>query len=183
MSQLIDDLLNLSRVDRADLRCKSLDLSRLGRRIGELLAKSEPDRTVTFVVDDGLVADADARLVEIILENLLGNAWKFTTKTSQPQVELGATVKDGQTTFYVKDNGAGFDEQYAGRLFAPFQRLHSEGEFPGTGIGLATVRRVVERHGGRVWAEGAPDRGATVYFTLPSLKGRRLLGEPPPGTA
>lgn len=170
MGELIDDLIKLSRVERADLRSESVDLARLGRRIGESLARSEPERKVAFVVNDGLVADADARLVEIVLENLLGNAWKFTTKTSHPHVELGSVARDGQTTFYVKDNGAGFDEAFAGRLFAPFQRLHAEGEFPGTGIGLATVRRVVERHGGRVWAEGEIDRGAAVYWTLPSPK-------------
>jgi len=168
MGELIDDLLELSRVERADLRRERVNLSGLGRGVGELLAKSEPGRKVAFMVNEGLVADADPRLVEIILENLLGNAWKFTTKTSDPQIALGSIVKDGQTTFYVKDNGAGFDEAYAERLFAPFQRLHSEGEFPGTGIGLATVRRVVERHGGRVWAQGEIDRGAVVYWTLPS---------------
>jgi signal transduction histidine kinase len=175
IGELIDDLLNLSRVERADLRREAVDLSRIGKRIGALLATSDPDRKVAFVVKDGLVADADSRLVEIILENLLGNAWKFTSKTTAPQVEFGSFVKAGQTTFYVKDNGAGFDEQYAQRLFAPFQRLHSESEFPGTGIGLATVRRIVERHGGRAWAEGKVDRGAAVYWTLPSPKPTRVL--------
>jgi signal transduction histidine kinase len=170
MGELIDDLLELSRVERADLRRESVDLTRLGRGIGESLVKSEPDRKVAFIVHDGLFAEADPGLVKIILENLLGNAWKFTTRTARPQVDLGSVAKDGQTTFYVKDNGAGFDEAYAGRLFAPFQRLHSELDFPGTGIGLATVRRVVERHGGRVWAEGEVDRGAAVYWTLPSPK-------------
>jgi signal transduction histidine kinase len=168
MGELIDDLLKLSRVERADLRREAVDVSGLGRRIGGLLAQSEPDRNVAFVVNDGLVADADARLVEIILENLLGNAWKFTRNTSSPEIELGSVVKDDQRTFYVKDNGAGFDQAYAGHLFAAFKRLHSESEFPGTGIGLATVRRVVERHGGRVWAEAEIDRGAAVYWTLPS---------------
>jgi signal transduction histidine kinase len=170
MGELIDDLLELSRVDRAALRRESVDLSRLGRGIGESLGESEPGRSVEFIVQGGLVAHADARLVKIVLENLLGNAWKFTTKTSSPRVELASIVKDGQTTFCVKDNGAGFDEAYAARLFAPFQRLHSEREFPGTGIGLATVRRVVQRHGGRVWAEGQVDRGAAVYWTLPLPK-------------
>jgi signal transduction histidine kinase len=168
MGELIDDLLKLSRVDRESLRREAVDLSGLARRIGELLSKAEPDRKVALAVNDGLVADADARLLAIILENLLGNAWKFTTKTSLPEVELGSITKDHQTTFYVKDNGAGFDKAHAGRLFSPFQRLHSEREFPGTGIGLATVGRVVERHGGRVWAEGEVDRGAAVYWTLPS---------------
>jgi signal transduction histidine kinase len=170
MGELIDDLLKLSQVERAQLRRDSVNLSRIGQRIGDLLAGSEPERKVAFIVADDLVADADARLVEIVLENLLGNAWKFTRKASAPRVELGSVVNDGQMTFYVKDNGAGFDPTYAGRLFAPFQRLHSEGEFPGTGIGLATVKRVVERHGGRVWAEGQIDRGAAVYWTLPPPK-------------
>jgi signal transduction histidine kinase len=179
MGELIDDLLKLSRVERTDLRLESVDLSRLARRIGDSLAESEPDRRVAFKVEDGLVADADANLVAIVLENLLGNAWKFTRKTSSPQVDLGSAVKDGQKTFYVRDNGAGFDEKYAQRLFAPFQRLHSEGDFPGTGIGLATVRRIVERHGGRAWAEGEVGRGARLYWTLPSTRrGRSLV---PPG--
>jgi signal transduction histidine kinase len=176
MGELIDDLLKLSRVERADLRRESVDLSRLGQRIGDSLANSEPDRTVALIVSDGLVADADARLVEIILENLLRNAWKFTRKTSSPHVELGSIVKDGQTTFYVKDNGAGFDEKYVGQLFTAFQRLHSEADFPGTGIGLATVRRIIERHGGRLWAEGKIDQGASVYWTLPSPKRGALPG-------
>ncbi|WP_211467111.1 ATP-binding protein [Collimonas silvisoli] len=176
MGELIDDLLELSRVERADLRREPVDLASLGQRIGDSLANSEPDRKVAFVVNDALVVDADSRLLEIILENLLGNAWKFTSKTSSPQVELGSVMKDGQTTFYVKDNGAGFDETYAARLFAPFQRLHSEREFPGTGIGLATVRRIVERHGGRVWAEGKVDQGAAIYWTLPSPRHGALPG-------
>jgi signal transduction histidine kinase len=179
MGELIDDLLELSRVERVNLRREPVDLARLGQRICDSLASSEPDRKVAFIVNGGLVVDADSRLVEIILENLLGNAWKFTTKTSAPRVELGSVVKDGQTTFYVKDNGAGFNQAYAGSLFAPFQRLHSEHEFPGTGIGLATVRRIVERHGGRVWAEGKVDQGAAVYWTLPSPR----RGASPAGSA
>ena len=174
MSELIDDLLKLSRVERTELHREPVDLSQMGGRIGDLLATSDPDRSVAFVVEHGLVAGADAGLIQILLENLLGNAWKFTTKASSARVELGSLQKDGHTTFYVKDNGAGFDPQYAGRLFAPFQRLHSDDEFPGTGIGLATVSRIVTRHGGRVWAEGMVDGGATVYFTLPSSARRSL---------
>ncbi|HWW07591.1 ATP-binding protein [Collimonas sp.] len=176
MGELIDDLLELARVERVNLRREPVDLARLGKRICDLLANSEPDRKVAFIVNGGLVVDADSRLAEIILENLLGNAWKFTTKTPAPQVELGSVIKDGQTTFYVKDNGAGFNQAYAGNLFAPFQRLHSEREFPGTGIGLATVRRIVERHGGRVWAEGQVDQGAAIYWTLPSPRHGALPG-------
>ena len=105
--------------------------------------------------------------MEVLLENLLGNAWKFTARTPAPRVELGAYEDGSARVFYVRDNGAGFNDEYAGRLFTPFQRLHAQGDFPGIGIGLATVRRVVERHGGRVWAEGKPDAGATIYWTLP----------------
>jgi light-regulated signal transduction histidine kinase (bacteriophytochrome) len=176
MGELIDDLLKLSRVERTELRRESVDLSRLGRGVGKVLARSDPDRSVEFLVKDGLVAEADARLVEIVLENLLGNAWKFTAKTGSPRVELGSLERDGHTTFYVKDNGAGFDQSKAERLFAPFQRLHSVGEFSGTGIGLATVGRIVDRHAGRVWIEGQMEGGATVYWTLPSPK-RRSQGE------
>jgi len=167
MGELIEDLLKLSSVERADLRRQGADLSKLGRHIGELLGRSDPDRKVAFTVHDGLVAHVDRRLVEVLLENLLGNAWKFTARAPSPRVELGSMQEGSVRTFYVRDNGAGFDETYAGRLFTPFQRLHSQAEFPGMGVGLATVRRVVERHGGRVWAEGKVGAGATIYWTLP----------------
>jgi light-regulated signal transduction histidine kinase (bacteriophytochrome) len=166
MGELIDDLLKLSRIERADLRRGTLDLSGIGVRIGESLRRSNPERPVHLVVEQGLVADADTGLMTILLENLLGNAWKFTLNTELPRIELGAIASDGQRTFFVRDNGVGFDPHYAGRLFTPFHRLHSENDFPGTGIGLATVRRIVERHGGRVWAEGKPHGGAAIYWTL-----------------
>ena len=172
MAQIIDDLLKLSRVERTELHRESVDLSRLCRRVGDVLAKADPDRSVGFIVEHGLVAEGDERLIEILLENLLGNAWKFTTKTTCPRVEFGSLQNDGQTTFYVKDNGAGFDQAHAKQLFAPFQRLHTEADFPGTGIGLATVSRIVDRHAGRIWAEGKVDGGATVYWTLPAPKQR-----------
>jgi signal transduction histidine kinase/PAS domain-containing protein len=168
MGELIDDLLKLAGVGRAELHRESADLTRLGQRIGEQLGSSNPDRNVSFVVHEGLAAHADRRLVQVLLENLLGNAWKFTARTPSPRVELGAIQEGGVSVFYVKDNGAGFDDSYVGRLFNPFQRLHSELDFPGTGVGLATVRRVVERHGGRVWAEGRVNEGATIYWTLPA---------------
>jgi signal transduction histidine kinase len=167
MGELIEDLLKLSSVEQADLRRQETDLSRLGQHIGDLLTRSTPGRHVVFAVHEGLVAHVDRRLMEVLLENLLANAWKFTARAASPRVELGSFEDDGVRTFYVRDNGAGFDEIYAGRLFIPFQRLHSAAQFPGTGIGLATVKRVVERHGGRVWAEGKVDAGATVYWTLP----------------
>lgn len=170
MAELIDDLLKLSRVERADLHREPVDLSRLGRRVAGSLGTSDRQRNVEFVIADDLVCDVDGRLFEVVLENLLGNAWKFTAKTSAARVELGSIEKSGDITFYVKDNGAGFDQAYAGRLFTPFHRLHSDDEFPGTGIGLATVRRIIERHGGRVWAEGTVGGGATVHWTLPSKR-------------
>ena len=175
MGELIDDLLKLSVVERAELVRETADISLLGRRIGELLSGAHADRSVAFVVQDGLTAHADRRLVQVLLENLLGNAWKFTARTPSPRVELGSLQQDGASVFFVRDNGAGFNEENAGRLFTPFQRLHSERDFPGTGVGLATVRRVVERHGGRVWAEGRVNAGATVYWTLPA-RARSITG-------
>jgi len=168
MGELIDDLLQLSRVTSAELNRSPIELSELARSIGDELQRKEPARTVGLSIQDGLAADADGRLLRIVLDNLLGNAWKFTAKTAEPRIEFGTEQRDGARVFFVRDNGAGFDMKYADKLFRPFQRLHKESEFPGTGIGLATVRRIVERHGGRVWAEGAPGRGASVFFTLPS---------------
>jgi len=167
MGELIDDLIKLSRVERVQLRRKHIDLTEIGRRISVLLSKSEPARTVVFSIDDGMSADVDAGLAEIVLDNLLGNAWKFTARTASPCITFACMDRDGEKVFYVKDNGAGFDMRHAVRLFTPFQRLHSEVEFSGTGIGLATVQRIVDRHGGRVWAEGEVGVGATLYFTFP----------------
>jgi light-regulated signal transduction histidine kinase (bacteriophytochrome) len=167
MSELIDDLLTLSRISRGSLLRGPVDLSAIARETTRTLTQEYPDRAVDTVIAEGLTAVADQRLMRIVLENLLGNAWKFTAKRDGAAVEFGAATIDRATTFFVKDNGAGFDETYASRLFAPFQRLHSEKEFPGTGIGLATVQRIVRRHGGRVWANAGVDRGATIYFTLP----------------
>lgn len=166
MSELIDDLLELSRVERAEMRRARVDLSALTHAIASELQKGEPDRGVRLIVEDGLGADADPRLLRVVLENLLGNAWKFTRDAAQPTIEVGRTAEP-EAAFFVRDNGAGFDMTYASKLFVPFQRLHADSEFPGTGIGLTTVQRIVERHGGRVWAEGAVARGATMFFTLP----------------
>jgi len=167
MGELIDGLLSLARVARGELNPERVDLSAIAREAASRLRASEPARTVEIVVQDGLGADVDIRLARALLENLLGNAWKFTGQAPAARIELGATVRDGAPAFFVRDNGAGFDMAFAAKLFAPFQRLHSATEFPGTGIGLATAQRIVHRHGGRIWAEGVVDVGASFYFTFP----------------
>lgn len=167
MAQLIDDLLALSRVTRAELDRRPVDLSALARSIVARLAGDEPERKVEFHIAEGLQASGDARLLGVVLENLFGNAWKFTSRRPVARIEFGVRHQDGQPVYFVRDNGAGFDMTYADKLFGVFQRLHTAAQFEGTGIGLATVQRVVRRHGGRVWAEGALDRGATFYFMLP----------------
>jgi len=166
MAQLIDDLLNLSRVTRAQMRVGSVDLSALAEGIATELQKSDPSRRVEFAIAPALLAQADPGLLGVVLENLLGNAWKFTGKRLGARIEVGVTPHNGRPTYFVRDNGAGFDMTYADKLFGAFQRLHRSGEFEGTGIGLATVQRIIHRHGGRIWAEAAPDQGATFYFTL-----------------
>ncbi len=166
MAQLIDDLLSLSRVTRSELRRERVDLSAMARAFAAEIQRAQPDRRVTFAIADGLVVDGDSRLLRVAVENLLDNAWKFTAKHPQARVEFGVAQQDGTRAYFVRDDGAGFDMAYAGKLFAPFQRLHGIAEFEGTGVGLATVQRIVHRHGGRVWAEGAVERGATFYFTL-----------------
>jgi two-component system NtrC family sensor kinase len=172
MGELIDDLLELSRVSSRDLRRQPADLSGMAGAVVDALRQHEPERRVEVVIGAGVTAEADHGLIRVLLENLLGNAWKFTARSDAPRIEFGAELQDGGWVYFVRDNGAGFDMAYAKKLFRPFQRLHGEKEFPGTGIGLATVRRVVDRHGGRVWAEGAVDRGATVYFTIPPAHSR-----------
>lgn len=166
MGELIDDLLQLSQVGRATLQRAQVDLSALGRTVVTALHRISPRETVRVSIADGLVAEGDAGLLRVVLENLLGNAWKFTTNTIDAAIELGAAAKDDSLVYFVRDNGAGFDMAYADKLFVPFQRLHTEAEFPGTGIGLATVQRIIERHGGRVWAEGEVGKGAVFYWTL-----------------
>ncbi|MEA2723136.1 MAG: two-component system, sensor histidine kinase and response regulator [Gemmatimonadales bacterium] len=166
MSQLIDDVLYLSRVTRAELREQDVDLSALATLILSRMQESEPARKVEIKVRPGVVVTGDGQLLRIALENLLENAWKFTGKQPESRVEFGATQASGEPTYYVRDNGAGFDMTYADRLFGPFQRLHAQGEFPGSGIGLATVQRIIHRHGGQVWAEGLVGQGATFQFTL-----------------
>jgi light-regulated signal transduction histidine kinase (bacteriophytochrome) len=175
MGHLIDDLLTLSRVSRSDMRREPVDLSKLATQIATDLQQADPDRQVEAIVQPDLVDRGDSRLLHAVLENLLSNAWKFTGTRAPAKVEFGTlplpTLAAGSSdlqplTYFVRDNGVGFDMAYVGKLFSPFQRLHSVQEFPGNGIGLATVQRIVHRHGGRVWAEGAIDRGATFYFTL-----------------
>jgi PAS domain S-box-containing protein len=171
MGDLIDGLLSLARLTRSELRRRPVDLSSLVRAVARQLAVAEPGRVVEIVVQDNLTAEVDETLARALLDNLLGNAWKFTSKASAARIEFGVADGRGGRAFFVRDNGAGFDMAFAGKLFAPFQRLHTSDEFPGTGIGLATSQRIVHRHGGRIWAEGAVDAGATFYFTLPAPSG------------
>jgi two-component system, sensor histidine kinase and response regulator len=166
MSQLIDDVLYLSRVTRTELRDQEVDLGALASLIMTRLQESEPDRRIEVKIRPGLVITGDGQLLRIALENLLENAWKFTSHQPDSRIEFGATQVSGEPTYFVRDNGAGFDMTYADRLFGPFQRLHPQTEFPGSGIGLATVQRIIHRHGGRVWAEGQVGQGATFHFTL-----------------
>ncbi len=167
MAQLIDSLLALSRVSRAEVDRQPVDLSAICRKIAERPRRAEPSRQVEFLIQDGVVAQGDARLLRALFENLLGNAWKFTCKRAVARIEFGTQVEPGRVpAYFVRDNGAGFDMAYASKLFGVFQRLHRGNEFEGNGIGLATVQRIVRRHGGRVWGEGEVDRGATFYFTL-----------------
>ena len=166
MGQLIDGLLNLSRVTRAEIGHESVNLTSIAREIITELREHESDRQVDCVIGEGTLTVGDPTLLRLVLQNLLGNAWKFTGKQERACIEFGINVESGEKAFFVRDNGAGFDMSYADKLFGAFQRLHGEQEFPGIGIGLATVQRIVERHGGRVWATGAPGRGATISFTL-----------------
>jgi PAS domain S-box-containing protein len=166
MGEIIDDLLLLSRVTRSELRSESVDLTALARSVLTHLHKNEPKRKAELIIAEGLIANGDARLLGIVFENLIGNAWKFTGRCPVARIEIGARQEKGRPVFFVQDNGAGFDMAYAPKLFGVFQRLHSTAEFDGTGIGLAIVQRIVRRHSGRVWAEGEVGRGATIYFTL-----------------
>ncbi len=166
MGQLIEDLLALSRISRAQVAWTDVDLTAMARQILADLAQAEPGRHVEAVVWDGIVARGDAKLLRIALENLLGNAWKFTARAERAHVEFGALRDREQTTYFVRDNGAGFDMAHSQKLYEPFQRLHAVKEFPGSGIGLATVQRVVQRMGGRIWAHAQPGQGATFHFTL-----------------
>lgn len=166
MGRLIDELLGLSRVTRSELNVRSVDLSAIAREIAASLAQQHPDRSVRWEIQDGLIVQADKALTQIAMQNLLENAWKFTSKTSDPVIRVGRTEHNGRPAWFAADNGVGFDMTYADRLFGAFQRLHHESEFAGTGIGLAIVHRIIRRHGGRIWAQSKPGLGATFFFTF-----------------
>jgi two-component system sensor histidine kinase/response regulator len=168
MAELIDDMLNLSRMTRSEMCLEQVNLSAIARTIAAELQRFEPHRRVQFVIAEEVVANGDSGLLKVALENLIGNAWKFTGKHLDARIEFGITSHNGNSAYFVRDNGSGFDMAYAGKLFGAFQRLHDAREFPGTGIGLATVQRVIHRHGGQVWAESEVGKGATFYFTLSS---------------
>ena len=168
MAELIDDLLSLSRVTRREMRLEPVNLSVLAQTIVTELQKSDRQRQVACVIADGVVATGDRGLLQVALENLIGNAWKFTAKHPEAKIEFGTMQHRGNHAYFVRDNGVGFDIAYVGKLFGAFQRLHAAKEYPGTGIGLATVQRIVHRHGGTIWAEGKVNEGATFYFTLGS---------------
>jgi signal transduction histidine kinase len=167
MNQTVEDLLALARLTQRELRHDNVDLSAVAWAIAEELKRAEPWREVKFEILPTPVARCDKRLMRIALENLLSNAWKFTTRKSGARIEFGSRRDGEECSYYVKDNGAGFSMENAKLLFGPFQRLHAVGEFPGTGIGLATVHRIITRHGGKIWAHGEKDKGATFYFALP----------------
>jgi light-regulated signal transduction histidine kinase (bacteriophytochrome) len=166
MGELIDDLLNLSRLSRGDIHRESVDLTQMAKTVVAELRERDPQRQVEVAIADGLVAQGDSHLLRVVLDNLLGNAWKFTTKQPHARIEFGSGGGNGDREFFVRDNGAGFDMTYADKLFGAFQRLHSATEFSGTGVGLATVQRIVHRHGGQVRARAEINKGATFYFTL-----------------
>jgi light-regulated signal transduction histidine kinase (bacteriophytochrome) len=166
MTSVFDGLQTLFRLTSGEIHRESLDISELAREVAEEIKANHPDQAVEIAIAPGMTASADKRLVQILLANLLSNAWKFTRPKASKKVDVGTEIVDGEARFFVQDNGVGFDMIYAHRLFGAFQRLHSQNEFPGVGIGLATVRRIVNRHGGRIWAEGAVGEGATFYFVL-----------------
>ncbi|HVG26220.1 MAG TPA: CHASE3 domain-containing protein [Acidobacteriaceae bacterium] len=166
MGSLIDALLQLSRVTRSDVHREQVDLSLLATLVFRELQAADPGREVTWISRPGIMADCDPRLMRVAFENLLGNAWKFTARTPNATIEFGSSPEEGHTVYFIRDNGAGFDMQYVDRLFTAFQRLHGEREFKGSGIGLATVSRIIRRHHGKIWAEGEIDHGATFFFTL-----------------
>ena len=170
MDDLIDDILNLSHVMRTNIQRTSIDLSSLTQSIANNLISVQPDRKVAFIIAPDMIVYADRNLIEIVMQNLLDNAWKFTSKHPTAKIEVGSISREGQKVYFVRDDGDGFDMAYADKLFRAFQRIHAPDEFEGTGIGLATVQRIIERHGGQIWAEAEKDKGATFYFTIPNVE-------------
>lgn len=166
MRDLITHLLALARLNSQEINRVVVDMTAICRTICTEMAEDNPDHPVEIIISDGLTVEADAHLLTIALHNLLGNAWKYTKKAAHPLIEIGQTEHDGKSCFFIRDNGTGFDMAYKERLFAPFQRLHSDEEFEGSGVGLATVLRIMQKHGGTVWAEGSLGNGAVFYFTL-----------------
>jgi light-regulated signal transduction histidine kinase (bacteriophytochrome) len=166
MGQVIDGIQLLSRISRTEIHRENVDLTNICNEILDELSNSEPNRNTEFTIEEGLVLDCDAGQLRVILMNLLSNAWKYSANTPVTRIDVGFTDFKGQNVIFVRDNGAGFDMKYVEKIFTPFQRLHTESEFSGSGIGLATVQRIVNRHGGAIWASGAKDIGATFYFTL-----------------
>ncbi|MFI5361023.1 MAG: PAS domain S-box protein [Elusimicrobiota bacterium] len=178
MGDLIDDLLNLSRITRGALRVENVDMTLLARQIAAELRKSQPERRPEFVIAEGVTAEGDANLLRVAMVNLLTNSWKYTSKHAAARIEFGTLPLAGRKVYFVRDDGAGFDMAFSKKLFKPFNRLHAPADFEGNGIGLATVQRVVERHGGRVWGEGAVEKGATFYFTLGEGRDHGHEGDP-----
>jgi signal transduction histidine kinase len=166
MNAMIDTLLSLSRMTSREIDPERVNLSRLAHELADELRSQDPARATEFVLTDGLVVDGDRTLLRLVLQNLMGNAWKFSAKVARPRVEFAARSENGKTIYLVRDNGAGFDMRFAEKMFGLFQRFHSSNEFPGTGVGLATVQRIVRKHGGRIWADSQPGQGATFSFTL-----------------
>ena len=166
MAELIDDLLRLARVTKTEFVRRPVNLSRLARVVSLELGAMDPSRRVAFEIQDDIAVEGDTRLLRIVLEHLLGNAWKFTARQESPRIEFGRIDGEGTSTCFVRDNGVGFDMRYINRLFRPFERLHSSSEFEGSGIGLAIVQRIIHRHNGRIWAESESGRDTTFYFVL-----------------
>jgi light-regulated signal transduction histidine kinase (bacteriophytochrome) len=183
MGRLIDDMLNLARTARYELVRGKVDLSALAREIVSAFQETEPERGATCVIAPDVIVEGDRTLLRVVLENLLGNAWKFTSKQPDAHIEFGVQSESGRTVYFVRDNGAGFDMRYADKLFGVFQRLHDGREFQGSGVGLATVQRIVHRHGGRIWAGSAVGEGATFYFVLDAGGPSRASVDVPRGSA
>ena len=178
MAQLIDDMLNLSRVSRSEMNIRQVNLSEIAQEIADDLYSTQPERQVEFIIQEGIEAQCDSHLLRIVLENLLGNAWKFTSKHPTARIEFGIQQQKEMPVYFIRDDGAGFNMEYVQKLFGAFQRLHTTTQFPVTGVGLATVQRIIHRHGGNIWAEGKVENlpagkagGATFYFTIKENRG------------